>query len=80
LAGLKHGSTNTKSSTATKSFSDLSGEEQAKLALTVGELAYKRLDQMLNVLKFADGGLADFTGPAWLDGSASRPEYVLNPE
>ena len=28
--------------------------------------------------RFASGGLADFTGPAWLDGTKSRPEYVLN--
>ena len=28
--------------------------------------------------KFATGGLADFTGPAWLDGSKSKPELVLN--
>ena len=28
--------------------------------------------------KYATGGLADFTGPAWLDGTKSRPEYVLN--
>jgi hypothetical protein len=28
--------------------------------------------------KFATGGLADFTGPAWLDGTKSRPEMVLN--
>jgi hypothetical protein len=27
---------------------------------------------------FATGGLADFTGPAWLDGTKSHPEYVLN--
>ena len=27
---------------------------------------------------YAAGGLADFTGPAWLDGSKSRPEMVLN--
>ena len=27
---------------------------------------------------YASGGLADFTGPAWLDGTKSRPEYVLN--
>ena len=27
---------------------------------------------------FETGGLADFTGPAWLDGSKSRPEMVLN--
>ena len=29
-------------------------------------------------LKFKTGGLADFTGPAWLDGTPSKPEYVLN--
>jgi hypothetical protein len=28
--------------------------------------------------KYKTGGLADFTGPAWLDGTRSRPEYVLN--
>ena len=27
---------------------------------------------------YATGGLADFTGPAWLDGTPSRPELVLN--
>ena len=27
---------------------------------------------------FATGGLADFTGPAWLDGTKSKPEYILN--
>ena len=27
---------------------------------------------------YATGGLADFTGPAWLDGTPSEPEYVLN--
>ena len=30
------------------------------------------------ITKYATGGLADFTGPAWLDGSKSRPELVLN--
>jgi hypothetical protein len=29
-------------------------------------------------LKYKDGGLADFTGPAWLDGTKSKPEMVLN--
>ena len=28
--------------------------------------------------KYATGGLADFTGPAWLDGTKSKPEIVLN--
>lgn len=27
---------------------------------------------------FKTGGLADFTGPAWLDGTPSKPEMVLN--
>ena len=36
--------------------------------------------EMLKYLnpKFKDGGLADFTGPAWLDGTKSKPEVVLN--
>lgn len=28
--------------------------------------------------QYLNGGLADFTGPAWLDGTKSRPEMVLN--
>ena len=32
----------------------------------------------LSIDQFKTGGLADFTGPAWLDGSKSRPEMVLN--
>ena len=27
---------------------------------------------------YKTGGLADFTGPAWLDGTKAKPEYVLN--
>lgn len=30
------------------------------------------------MLAFKTGGLADFTGPAWLDGTKSKPEAVLN--
>lgn len=33
-----------------------------------------------NWAKYETGGLADFTGPAWLDGTKARPEYVLNAE
>ena len=29
--------------------------------------------------KFASGGMADYTGPAWLDGSATMPERILSP-
>jgi TP901 family phage tail tape measure protein len=28
--------------------------------------------------RYKTGGLADYTGPAWLDGTKSRPELVLN--
>lgn len=28
--------------------------------------------------QYKAGGIADFTGPAWLDGTPSKPEYVLN--
>ena len=28
--------------------------------------------------QYKTGGLADFTGPAWLDGTKSKPELVLN--
>ena len=28
--------------------------------------------------KYATGGIADFTGPAWLDGTPSKPELILN--
>jgi len=28
--------------------------------------------------QYASGGLADYTGPAWLDGTKTRPEMVLN--
>ena len=31
-----------------------------------------------DVKAYKQGGLADFTGPAWLDGTKSKPEYILN--
>ena len=36
----------------------------------------KAMKQGINA--FETGGIADFTGPAWLDGTKSRPELVLN--
>ena len=29
--------------------------------------------------KYATGGLVDYTGPAWVDGTSSKPEAFLNP-
>lgn len=30
------------------------------------------------IMAYATGGIADFTGPAWLDGTKSKPELVLS--
>ena len=38
----------------------------------------KAFMQHLRTPHFKTGGLADFTGPAWLDGTMERPELVLN--
>ena len=45
---------------------------------TIGENESLELYEAFKKHKFKTGGLADFTGPAWLDGTKSRPEYVLN--
>ena len=42
------------------------------------EMAFEEAKKKIRVSAFKTGGLADFTGPAWLDGTKSRPEYVLN--
>ena len=41
-----------------------------------GSTAFR--NAMKNWSRYATGGLADYTGPAWLDGTPSRPELVLN--
>lgn len=41
-----------------------------------GKDAYKKRNK--SAKKYATGGLADYTGPAWLDGTPSKPELVLN--
>ena len=44
-----------------------------------GSLSDYSYEKMKNKFKaYKTGGLADFTGPAWLDGSKSRPEIVLD--
>ena len=35
-------------------------------------------DSNLLLLHFAEGGLVDFTGPAWVDGTPTRPEAFLD--
>ena len=45
-----------------------------------GGKAYKitATDKGTDWKQFKTGGLADFTGPAWLDGTKSKPEIILN--
>ena len=38
----------------------------------------KIFTQTPTIARYATGGLADYTGPAWLDGTPSSPELVLN--
>jgi hypothetical protein len=47
-------------------------EEEKKLAEAEEFLKRRHL------AGYASGGLADFTGPAWLDGTRSNPELILN--
>ena len=42
-------------------------------------LVYDEKGNRKTLEAYATGGFADFTGPAWLDGTKSKPEAVLNP-
>ena len=50
--------------------------------IPVAEAASDALDKIGDAIKnlfhFDTGGLATFTGPAWLDGTRAKPEMVLN--
>ena len=50
--------------------------DSAKKELEAGSKIYKK--PKTAEYSYKTGGLADFTGPAWLDGTPSKPEYVLN--
>lgn len=53
-----------------------------KIKLPNGQIGYTAVHQngtpLYSFTPYKTGGLADFTGPAWLDGTKSRPEMVLN--
>lgn len=54
-------------------------EEEAKKLVGTIKWTVKRGQNGSEIISaYATGGLADFTGPAWLDGTKSRPELVLN--
>ena len=43
-----------------------------------GKCGPKTREKLKSLFAYKTGGLADFTGPAWLDGTKSRPEYILS--
>lgn len=54
--------------------------EQSKISdySTTGLLLSDAIAQYRVSNGFKTGGLVDYTGPAWVDGTPSAPEYVLN--
>lgn len=50
------------------------------LAAVKASSKLKLLFERKNGNKFADGGLVNYTGPAWVDGSYSKPEAFLSAE
>lgn len=62
-------------------------EENENLAARLASFLNKKITKSQGVWyidgeelykKYKRGGLVDFTGPAWLDGTKSKPEMVLN--
>ena len=58
-------------------------EASAKLSTVYGQKVdiaalKKQYSIHTHTYQYKQGGLADFTGPAWLDGTKSKPEMVLN--
>ena len=51
---------------------------QKKYKLTVDGVVGNQTKKKFKALGYKTGGLADYTGPAWLDGTPSKPELVLN--
>jgi hypothetical protein len=56
--------------------SQIPGWHLLKTSARDGQTFYNAYFDKLRTFK--TGGVADFTGPAWLDGTPSHPEYVLN--
>ena len=69
------------------------GDEFQNVTALAAEVAAENLSHFLDAVegrgimqpdgtvhKYAEGGLVDFTGPAWVDGSKTAPEAFLDPE
>ena len=59
-------------------------DKQYPYSGTVHDYEYNKVNDLYNVAKnsltaYGRGGMASFTGPAWLDGSPQDPERILSP-
>lgn len=53
--------------------------EADKFSSAVSQLGIGTIDTSGPIHRFASGGIVDYTGPAWVDGTRSRPEAFLDP-
>lgn len=57
---------------------DSKGNFSAKAMVRSGKHSFLPYDEY--AFKYADGGLVNYTGPAWVDGTQNKPEAFLNAE
>lgn len=57
---------------------DLTSNEDTRPSGLINYAQSFRIRENQRMAGYKTGGLADFTGPAWLDGTPSKPEYILN--
>ena len=63
----------------TKEGTQLQGVTNERKEVEVNGKTYRvKKDTDGNWVQYKSGGLADFTGPAWLDGTKTKPEYILS--
>lgn len=51
-----------------------------EMGASIRDATNGRTYQIPSLLAYAQGGMVDYTGPAWVDGSKSKPEAFLDPE
>ena len=57
---------------------DKNGDLRIKLKGFDQAFLFNSVAKQASVIKYAKGGLVDYTGPAWVDGTPSKPEAFLS--
>lgn len=63
----------------TKTSGPYTSEAMAKMQSRAMSVSSKYKGSSITIKKYARGGLIDYTGPAWVDGTPGTPEGILNP-